>query len=342
VNVPSSEGLVVEGLSAGWAGTPVLDQVSFSIAPGEFVTLMGPNGSGKSTLLRLIAGLETPAAGAISLGGKSLAGVPTHRRRVGLVFQEPTLLPRRTVWENVAYGPQLQRWSDSEVDRTVSELLDLLHLGPLANRPPEALSGGERQRVALARTLAPRPAVVLLDEPFASVDAELRAELRAEFRRVLRDRGAMVLHVTHDREEGLFLGERVLLLLGGRIVQQGDPESVYRAPTTASVARFLGYNVLDREGTLWAVPPTELRWSTTSGEGPRAKVIASGFAGESYVVYLEGTGGERWEARSATPPVFPAPGTTLRLEWTVAVRVLADGPDVPIKDNAPRNVPKST
>ena len=191
------EGLVVSGLSVRWEGRSVLRDVSFSVGDGEFVTLMGPNGSGKTTLLRALVGLEPVDAGEVRLRGRSLEGVPTHRRGIGLLFQEPTLLPGRTVRENVAFGPEIQGRPLAEVDARVDEMLRLLRLESLADRPSHALSGGERQRVALARTLAARPALVLLDEPFASVDPELRADLRAEFRSILRALEMSVIHVTH-------------------------------------------------------------------------------------------------------------------------------------------------
>jgi ABC-type Fe3+/spermidine/putrescine transport system ATPase subunit len=323
--VSLSDGLRVRGLSTRWADRPVLRDVSFSVRPGEFVTLMGPNGSGKTTLLRAIAGLEPLVAGEISVDGRPIHTVPTHRRRVGLLFQEPTMLPRRTVRENIAYGPELQRRPVVEVQRSVDELLEQLHLTELADRPADELSGGERQRVALARTLAAEPAVVLLDEPFASVDAELRAELRAEFRRILRARGAPVLHVTHDREEGLFLGDRVLLLSGGRIVQSGPPQEVAAAPATPDVAQFLGFNLLPTDAGALAVRPESLRVGVPSAGSVRATVVAAGRVGESSIVYLRGDGGERWESRWTGGESLPREGERVGLHWTVAVRMAAQG-----------------
>jgi ABC-type Fe3+/spermidine/putrescine transport system ATPase subunit len=316
-----SEGLVVRGLATRWGDRPVLQDVSFTIGHGEFVTLMGPNGSGKSTLLRAIAGLEPTVAGDIEVDGRSLRSVPTHRRRVGLLFQEPTMLPRRTVRENVSYGPELRRRPRDAVDRSVDELLRLLHLTELADRPAEQLSGGERQRVALARTLAADPEVVLLDEPFASVDAELRAELRADFRAVLASRGAPVLHVTHDREEGLFLGDRVLLLLEGRLVRSGPPSEVAAAPATPAVARFLGFNVIEVDARAVGVRPEALQIGPPEAGRPHARVVASGRVGESAIVYLVGDRGERWESRRPLSGPLPAAGETVGLRWSSEVRL---------------------
>ena len=312
---------MVRGLATRWGDRPVLQDVSFAIRRGEFVTLMGPNGSGKSTLLRAIAGLEPTVAGDVEVDGRNLQGVPTHRRRVGLLFQEPTMLPRRTVRENVAYGPELRRRPLAEVDQAVDELLGLLHLTGLADRPAEQLSGGERQRVALARTLAAEPDVVLLDEPFASVDAELRAELRADFRSVLASRGAPVVHVTHDREEGLFLGDRVLLLLEGRLVQSGPPSEVAAAPATPAVARFLGFNVLDVDARAVAVRPEALRIGPPEAGRPRARVVASGRVGETAIVYLVGDRGERWESRHPVSGPLPPAGHMVGLRWGSEVRL---------------------
>ncbi|MCI4361494.1 MAG: ABC transporter ATP-binding protein, partial [Thermoplasmata archaeon] len=288
------EGLRVTGLSASWERRPVLRDLTFEVADGEFVTLMGPNGSGKTTLLRTLVGLEPLDAGEIRLGGRRVNDVPTHRRGIGLLFQEPTLLPRRTVRENVAFGPEIQGVPPVEVDARVEEMLALLHLTPLADRPSHALSGGERQRVALARTLAARPSLVLLDEPFASVDPEIRAGLRAEFRSVLRSRGISVVHVTHDRDEGLFLGDRVLLLSEGRLVQSGPPTEVFQHPRTQAVAQFLGYNLLASVAGPRGVHPGDVLLDPVR-DAPIATVVAAGSVGRGWVAYLDLPGGERWE-----------------------------------------------
>jgi len=316
--VPSSDGLVVRDVGVSWAGRPVLRDVSLAIAPGEFVTLMGPNGSGKSTLLRAIAGFEPLDRGSVELAGRDLADVPVHRRGIGFLFQEPSLLPRRTVWENVAFGPEVQGRPEPEIAGRVHAALGLLRLEGLRDRRSEALSGGERQRVALARTLAARPTLVLLDEPFASVDPELRTELRAEFRDVLRSQGISVLHVTHDREEGLFLGDRVLLLHAGRIVQSGPPDDVFRRPRTSEVARFLGYNVFPEGHGHVAVHPNDLLVGAPASDTRSATVLASGPVGGAWVAYLDATDGERCEARSTSGPL-PAAGAVVGVRWARSI-----------------------
>jgi thiamine transport system ATP-binding protein len=309
--VPSSEGLRAEHLATSWGDVPVLRDVSVAIAPGEFVTLLGPNGSGKTTLLRAIAGLEPLRAGRVWLGGRDLGPVPVHRRGIGMLLQEPTMLPRRTVRENVAFGPEIQGLPPGSVAEQVDESLDLLRLNDLADRPADALSGGERQRVALARTLAARPSALLLDEPFAAVDPELRSDLRAEFRRVLRGRPIPILHVTHDREEGMFLGDRVLVLMEGRLVQSGTPAQVFDAPATAAVARFLGYNIWEAPDGPRAVHPTDVTVGPWGASRPRGEIVATGPVGREFLAFVADDEGHRWEIRGASS--LPAVGSTVGL-----------------------------
>jgi iron(III) transport system ATP-binding protein len=221
--------------------------VSLEVRAGELVAVLGPSGCGKTTLLRLIAGFERPDSGSIEAGDERVAGngsfVPPERRRVGMVFQDYALFPHLTVERNVAFG--LERRPRAErrtLTRTTLELVGLQHK---ARRYPHELSGGERQRVALARALAPEPEVVLLDEPFSSLDASLRADLRREVELILRDAGATALLVTHDQEEALSLADRLAVMRDGRLVQIGAPEEVYARPADRWSAQFLGeVNVL--------------------------------------------------------------------------------------------------
>jgi thiamine transport system ATP-binding protein len=313
---PAEPLLRVDGLSASWADSEVVRSVSFAVAHSELLTLLGPNGSGKSTLLRAIAGFHPIDAGTVALAGRSLPGVPAHRRQIGILFQEPTLFPQRSVFENIAYGPMLAKRPRSEVDSEVESVARLLELEPLLDRPPDALSGGERQRVALARTLAARPRLVLLDEPFASVDPTIRASLHAQFRRALAERQTAAIHVTHDREEGLFLGDRVALLFAGRLRAIGPAASVFAGPPDAEVARFLGYNVVSNDGRLSAILPEELELGPVGdGLGPYS-VVASGTTGRAFRAILERAGGERVEIRSAEP--LPSTGA-FSLRWRRSV-----------------------
>ena len=232
--------VTVEDAHLTLGGTPVLRGVSLTIEPGASVALLGPSGCGKTTLLRLIAGLERPDGGTVSLDDEVLSGggrfVEPEQRRVGMVFQDGALFPHLTVAENVAFG--LYRASDR--DERVAATLDLVGLGALADRLPAHLSGGERQRVALARALAPEPAVLLLDEPFASLDATLRVQLRTEVRRLLGELGITSLFVTHDQDEAFVLGDEIAVMQEGRILQAGTPGELYEQPSDRWVATFVG------------------------------------------------------------------------------------------------------
>jgi ABC-type Fe3+/spermidine/putrescine transport system ATPase subunit len=318
--------LEVDGLEAAWGEDPVLRGVSFAIAPGELVTLLGPNGSGKTTLLRCIAGLEAPTSGTIRLQGRPLGDTPTHRRRIGLVSQENSLFPHRTVRENIAYGPLVQGTGPAEAARRLEELLDLLTLRRLADRRPGQLSGGEQQRVALARALAVEPSVILLDEPFASVDPEFRSELRAEFHSVLHRRGIAAIHVTHDREEGLFLADRTLVLLDGRLVQSGPPLEVFRHPSSAPVARFLGYNLLPEGDRVLAIDPHDLKLLEGPGVAASARVVAVGTTGREWSVHLVTEDGVAVEARLLAESAPAQVGARVGLRWRRALPLDRDGP----------------
>lgn len=216
--------------------------VSLTLTAGAVTALVGPSGCGKTTTLRLVAGFEAPDRGQIHIGGRLVAGdgtsVAIERRRVGMVFQQLALFPHLDVAANIAYG--LSGLARSERRARVAELLDLVGLRGYESRRPNELSGGQAQRVALARALGPKPDVVLLDEPFSSLDVTLRAGVRAEVRSILHTAGATALLVTHDQEEALSLGDQVAVMLDGRIVQVGTPDDVYRRPVDEGVARFVG------------------------------------------------------------------------------------------------------
>ncbi|MCI4364926.1 MAG: ABC transporter ATP-binding protein [Thermoplasmata archaeon] len=324
----SSEPLLrVEGVSAAWGAQPVLDRVSFEVGTGELLVLLGPNGSGKSTLLRCLAGLERPSGGRIVLDGRDVTEVPAHRRKIVLMFQDAALFPHRTVFENIAYAPLLQRRPRPEVDEEVRRQVDLLGLAGLEDRSPDQLSGGERQRVALARTLAARPHVVLLDEPLASIDPELKAELRAVFRRTLRAAGATAIHVTHDRSEGLFLGDRVGLLFGGRLERLAPPGPLFSDPGSERAARFLGYNILVRGAGPEAVDPRHLRLSDDPIAGPALTVLASGTTGGERLIVLRDSAGERIESRGSDEGPAPVAGTVLYGRWdrSIPLRSVSSG-----------------
>ena len=216
--------------------------VSLDIESGELVALLGPSGSGKTTILRMVAGLEYADAGAIHFGEENATDIPVRDRGVGFVFQHYALFPHMTVGENIAFGMKVSKVkrTPQAIDARVRELLDLVQLGGLKDRFPGQISGGQRQRVALARALAVDPRVLLLDEPFGALDANVRRDLRRWLRKIHDDLGITTLFVTHDQEEALDLADRVVILNKGRIVQEGTPEAVCRNPADAFVMNFLG------------------------------------------------------------------------------------------------------
>jgi multiple sugar transport system ATP-binding protein len=221
-------------------GAPALDALDLDIPEGERVVVLGPSGSGKTTLLRLIAGLESPDGGTILIGGKDMHDVPPHRRDVGLVFQTPALYPHLNVFENLAFGLRARRMARTERKRRVGEVAEILGLETLMGRRTWELSGGERQRVALGRAVARRPAVLLLDEPFSSLDEPLRAALRTEVVELHRRFGSTLVHVTHDQGEAMSLGQRLAVLHQGRLMQYGPPREIYDRPAHRFVASFVG------------------------------------------------------------------------------------------------------
>ncbi len=224
------------------AALPAVEDVSFELENGEILALVGPSGCGKTTTLRMIAGLERPDAGMICLNGQVVASeirfMPPEQRGVGMVFQDHALFPHLNVFENIAFG--LRGRKPAETKQVVGEMLDLVGLASLAKRFPHALSGGERQRVALARALAPRPVLVLMDEPFSSLDTDLRLEMREQVRNLIKVMRATVIFVTHDQEEALYMGDRLAVFHQGRLEQIGTPEQIFQASATRFVAAFMG------------------------------------------------------------------------------------------------------
>lgn len=323
--------LELRGLRHAYGQTPVLDEVDVTVAQGELVALLGPSGCGKTTILRSIAGLLVPDAGEIRVGGElAVTGgserLPAEQRRVGLVFQDYALFPHMSVRDNIAFGA-----AGPESELHVDELLHMTRLEAHAGKRPAQLSGGQQQRVALARALAADPAVVLLDEPFANVDAALRAQLGAELRRLIATARVPALLVTHDRDDALGLADRIAVLESGkhgaRVVQAASPAELYAAPSTAGVARMTGPCVLlpaqatgleassalgtaslcthHRGAVELVVRPHQVRFSPGSGS---AQVTQRRFTGPGWRLLVEGPAGPvpaAWPA-SSPPPV----GTT--------------------------------
>ena len=233
--------LRIEGLRAAYGDVPVLIDIDLRSRGKELICVLGPSGSGKSTLLRVIAGLEEPRAGHIILDGRDLAGVPAHERGVGLMFQDFALFPHRNAGQNVAFGLRMQGLPAGAIRDRVSELLELVGLPGAEGRSVTQLSGGEQQRVALARALAPRPRLLMLDEPMGSLDRALRERLPEELRAIFDELGLTVIYVTHDQDEALSVADRVLLLRAGRVAAEGTPEALWTRPPSPWVARFLGF-----------------------------------------------------------------------------------------------------
>ncbi len=236
--------LSLDGVSVSYDGTPAVIDAALEVPDGSVVAVLGPSGCGKSTLLRAVAGLERPTNGRISWDGADLGGVATHRRGFALMFQDGQLFAHLSVARNVGYALRLRRVRD--VDERVSRLLELVGLAGYGRRLPGTLSGGERQRVALARSLAAEPRLLLLDEPLSALDAGLRERLAGDLRDILRAAGTTTLVVTHDQEEAFALADRLVVMRAGRIVQQGDIADVWARPADAETALFLGYaRILD-------------------------------------------------------------------------------------------------
>ncbi|MCC6949155.1 MAG: ABC transporter ATP-binding protein [Bradyrhizobiaceae bacterium] len=234
------ESLELVGICKIFGSVAVLQRLDLAVQAGEFVSLVGPSGCGKTTTLNIIAGFIFPDAGEVRIGGRSVNGVPPHRRNLGMVFQSHALFPHMTVAENVAFGLNMRGTPPAEKTRLVGEALEIVRLTGFDVRYPRELSGGQQQRVGLARALTVRPRVLLLDEPLSSLDAKLRREMQIDLRSILRVVNTTAVYVTHDQEEALSLSDRVVLLNKGQIEQVGTPEEVYTRPASEFVAGFIG------------------------------------------------------------------------------------------------------
>lgn len=241
-DVTGDRGLAVElsDLTRVYGSVRALDGLTLHLAPGELVCLLGPSGCGKTTALRILAGLDQPTAGTVSVGGRDLTRVPANKRDMGMVFQAYSLFPHMTVIDNVAFGLKLRGRDGASRRKRAGDMLDLVGLGQHADRYAHQLSGGQQQRVALARALAVEPSVLLLDEPLSALDAKVRVQLRDEIRRVQLEVGTTTLFVTHDQEEALAVADRVGVMNAGRLEQLAPPAELYSAPATRFVGEFVG------------------------------------------------------------------------------------------------------
>ncbi|MCC5974247.1 MAG: ABC transporter ATP-binding protein [Rubellimicrobium sp.] len=319
----------VEGLGKDFDGQPVLSDISLTFGDGEFFGLLGPSGSGKTTLLRLIAGFLFPDRGRILIGGDPVERIPVERREVGMVFQNYALFPNMSVAENVGFGLRVRGVSRAEEARRVAEVLELVQLGALGARRPHQLSGGQKQRVALARAIVTRPRVLLLDEPLSALDKSLRVEMQIELKRIQREVGITTIFVTHDQEEALTLSDRIGILKGGRLVQEGPPREVYFRPKDAFTAGFLGeanlFSGMPEDGGLRLTDGSLIAWPAGAGPVPMIAVRP-----ENLRALQPGQGhGNRITAR-LRHRVFAGATGTLVLDWRgQQIKVTAREEDLP-------------
>lgn len=232
--------VIVNNLNKNYGNFKASCDVNFQIEKGKLVALLGPSGSGKTTILRMLAGLETPDTGDIYIDGKRVNDVPAGKRGIGFLFQNYALFRHMTIYENIAFGLRVQKVNAKEIDKRVKELITLIGLEGLEKRYPHQLSGGQRQRVAFARALAPRPHLLLLDEPFAAVDAKVRKELRIWLKEMVKQLNITSIFVTHDQDEAVEVADTIIVTNKGQVEQIGTPIAIYKSPKTSFVAQFIG------------------------------------------------------------------------------------------------------
>ena len=303
-----------------FASALAVDAVSLALLPGEFFVLLGPSGCGKTTLMRMLAGFETPDAGDVLLEGKSLAGLPPHRRPVNMMFQSYALFPHMRVGQNIAFGLAQEGLPRAEIARRVAAALELVKLEGLERRWPRELSGGQQQRVALARVLVKRPKVLLLDEPLAALDRKLREETQAELKQLQARLHFAFLMVTHDQDEAMALADRIGVMDKGRLVQIGTPREIYERPADSFVARFVGEANFLRGNTAM-LRPEKLSLSLRDHGGAKASgtVCAIRYGGDASMVEVALADGAAMKCRIAGPP--PPQGARVWLHWDGADEV---------------------
>jgi iron(III) transport system ATP-binding protein len=342
------QAVAVAGVTKSFGDVRALDSVDLTVDAGRMLALLGPSGCGKTTLLRVIAGLENPDEGKVSVGDRVLTApgelVPPERRRIGMVFQDWALFPHMSVARNVGYG--LPKLHGEEQRTRVAEALELVGLPDYGDRAPATLSGGQQQRVALARALAPRPSVLLLDEPFSNLDTALRVQVRTEVHRLLADLGVTTVFVTHDQEEAFVLGDEVAVMDAGHVVQQATPAALYREPATRWVASFVGdANLLpatvraERADTVVGVVPvaTKVAGQADVLVRPEDVVLESGDAGVVELVEFYGhdtvyvvradDGSQVRSRRGAAPTFVRGDRVSLRYSGTATMAYAVDQPD---------------
>ncbi|OPG03550.1 sulfate/molybdate ABC transporter ATP-binding protein [Microbispora sp. GKU 823] len=313
----------VRDVNKSFGTTPVLHDVSLDVAAGSLTALLGPSGGGKSTLLRVIAGLERPDTGTVRISGVDATRLSPQRRNVGFVFQHYAAFKHLSVFRNVAFGLEIRKRPKDEIRKRVMELLELVHLEKLADRYPSQLSGGQRQRMALARALAVEPQVLLLDEPFGALDAQVRKELRTWLRRLHDEVHVTTVFVTHDQEEAIEVADTIVVLAGGEVVQAGSPGEVYDNPANPFVMRFLG-PVTEIGGSLVRPHDVEISPDPVEGGSPAviSRVVRLGF---EVRVEVEIGGHEAWVqvTREQADRLGLGPGDTVHVRPAPGARSLA-------------------
>ena len=230
----------IQNITKHFGSTVAVNNLDLKIIKGEFISLLGPSGCGKTTLLRMISGLLEPEKGKIIISGKDMTFIDANKRPVNMVFQSYGLFPHMNVYENIAFGPRIKKWSESYIKEKVEEMLDLVSLSGFENRFPSQLSGGQKQRIALARALINNPEVLLLDEPLGALDLQIRKQMQLELRRIHNELKNTFIYVTHDQEEALVMSDRIVLMKDGKICQIGTPDEIYNNPKNSFTASFVG------------------------------------------------------------------------------------------------------
>lgn len=329
---------------------PAVDDVTLTIAPGEFMTFLGPSGSGKTTMLSMIAGFTSLTRGSICLDGKDISRQKAHKRNLGVVFQQYALFPHMSVTRNVAYPLQQRKLPKDEIAAKVADALDLVHLRELADRLPAQLSGGQQQRVALARAVVYQPRALLMDEPLGALDKKLRDQLQREIARMHSELGMTFIFVTHDQHEALTLSDRIAVFNQGRIEQVGTPSELYETPRTLFVAQFLGesntFPGLDRPGSVVVVRPERVALHGDPGAVPsghrrfEATVTDIVYVGNHHQVGLRFADGTTGSAMCLAGTSLPAiPGRTVTASWDPRHETVVADPDHGADPEASAEVP---
>ncbi|PIE03812.1 MAG: polyamine ABC transporter ATP-binding protein [Acidobacteria bacterium] len=309
--------LKIDNLTKSYDQTVALNRLSLSVIADEILAIVGPSGCGKTTLLKMISGLEQPDSGVVTIGqqvvynGATGAFTAPENRNMALVFQNYAVWPHKTVFQNIAYPLQVKKYSKGDVQKRVSEIVELVKLEGKEDRYPHALSGGEKQRVALARALVMSPDVLLLDEPFSNLDAKLRTEMQYEIKRIRKELGLTIIHVTHDQSEAMGLSDRIAVMNKGKIIQVDRPRQIYRAPKTTFVANFIGaandisalYSADNAADSAHIVRPQDVVLSNCDSATYRGQILSRTYRG-SYTEYIVAVNGLRVQAESAADKAF--------------------------------------